>query len=74
MHRHLQKRSLTLSGHQTSLALEPAFWAALERCAAAQGQTLGALIAQIDAAKPAGQPLASAARVFALAHASGPAP
>ena len=33
----LRKRSLTLQGHQTSIALEPEFWAVLEGAAAARG-------------------------------------
>ena len=33
------KRSLSLAGHRTSLALEPEFWAAAERIAAVIGCT-----------------------------------
>ena len=62
----LEKRSLRLSGHRTSVALEPEFWAALERLAAARGCSLGALIAATDAARPPARPLASALRVLAL--------
>jgi predicted DNA-binding ribbon-helix-helix protein len=78
--RHLSKRSLSLAGHSTSVALEPAFWAALEAIAVARGLSLGALVAQVDAARAGSPvPLASALRVFALEHrlpltASGPAP
>lgn len=43
------KRSVTIAGHETSIALEPMFWAALERSAAGQGLPLNALIARIDA-------------------------
>jgi predicted DNA-binding ribbon-helix-helix protein len=67
--RHLAKRSLSLAGHRTSIALEPAFWAALEAAAAARGVTLPALVAALDAARAPGVPLASALRVFALAAA-----
>ena len=35
--RRLHKRSLTLQGHATSLALEPEFWSALEAMAAGEG-------------------------------------
>lgn len=66
----LQKRSLSLSGHATSVALEPEFWAVLERMAAAQGLTLAALVSGLDAARAA-RPLASACRLAALAHAGG---
>lgn len=64
---HLAKRSVSLAGHRTSIALEPAFWAALERVAQARGLSLTGLIAQVDAARADGSaPLASALRVFAL--------
>lgn len=64
----LRKRSVQLSGHATSIALEPEFWAVLEAMAAAEGASLAALIGRIDAAR-AGRPLASACRVAALAFA-----
>lgn len=64
----LEKRSVTLAGHRTSVALEPEFWLALEAAAARQGQTLAGLVAAIDTARPAGRPLASALRVFALSQ------
>jgi predicted DNA-binding ribbon-helix-helix protein len=62
----LEKRSLSLSGHRTSIALEPEFWAALTALATAQNLTLAALITQIDATRTPDQPLASALRVHAL--------
>ena len=64
----LQKRSVNLAGHATSLALEPAFWAVLEDMARADGASLAALIRRIDAERGAA-PLASACRVSALAWA-----
>ncbi len=67
---HLAKRSLTVAGHRTSIALEPAFWRALERLAAAQGRTLSALVAACDAGRAASVPLASALRVLALESAA----
>ena len=42
------KRSVTIAGHETSISLEPAFWAALELAAVGRGLPLNALIAQID--------------------------
>ena len=64
----LEKRSLSLAGHRTSVALEPEFWAVLER-AAAPG-SLAALVAVQDAARAeAGEPLASQLRLFALRYA-----
>ena len=64
----LRKRSVLLSGHATSIALEPEFWAALEAMAQDEGSSLAALIGRLDAGR-AGQPLASACRVAALAFA-----
>ncbi|WP_375288094.1 ribbon-helix-helix domain-containing protein [Sphingomonas sp.] len=43
------KRSITIAGHQTSISLEPVFWAALEGAAAARSLPISALVAQIDA-------------------------
>jgi predicted DNA-binding ribbon-helix-helix protein len=63
---HLAKRSFSLAGHRTSVALEPAFWTALGEAAAARGISLAALVAELDAARPPGTPLASTLRVFAL--------
>ena len=45
------KRSMTIAGHQTSISLEPAFWAALEAEAAGQGRALAAVVAEVDAAR-----------------------
>ena len=61
----LKKRSVNLAGHATSLALEPEFWAVLDRAAAEEALSLSGLIARIDEGR-AGRPLASACRVFAL--------
>jgi predicted DNA-binding ribbon-helix-helix protein len=60
----LRKRSFTIARHRTSIALEPEFWKALERLAAARGLSLARLVAEIDASKQGG--LASALRVYAL--------
>ncbi len=62
----LVKRSFSLSGHRTSVALEPDFWIVLERMAAERGLTLGALVADVDAGRQAGEPLASRLRLAAL--------
>lgn len=66
----LRKRSVNLAGHGTSLALEPEFWAVLDRAAAEEALSLSALIARIDEGR-AGRPLASACRVFALGRGLG---
>ena len=66
----LKKRSITLSGHATSVALEPEFWAVLETRARADNVNLTTLIGGIDEGR-AGRPLASACRVAALKWAQG---
>ena len=69
--KHLRKRSFSLGGHRTSVALEPEFWAALEALAQRRTLSLSALVAQVDAdrADPS-LPLASALRLLALREAS----
>lgn len=64
----LRKRSVLLSGHATSIALEPEFWAVLDEMARARGHSLAAVIVSIDRARGE-RPLASACRVAALEHA-----
>ena len=63
----LIKRSFSLAGHRTSVALEEAFWSALTDIAGDRGQTLSALVAMIDAERGPDQPLASSLRLEALA-------
>ena len=66
-----KKRSVSLSGHATSVALEPEFWAVLDTAARDKAIPFAQLIARIDAARSAtqpSQPLSSACRVFALAY------
>lgn len=62
------KRSLTLRGHRTSVSLEDAFWQAFRDIAEERGQPLNALAAEIDAARDLDTGLASAIRLFVLAH------
>ncbi len=61
----MEKRSLTLSGHRTSIALEPEFWAALEAMAEKRGLPLSALIREIDTSHE-GDNRSSAVRVAVL--------
>ena len=61
----LVKRSINLSGHATSLALEPEFWAVLESIAGQEGISLAALVGRVDKGR-GGAGLASACRVAAL--------
>jgi len=67
--RTLVKRSLSLSGHRTSVALEPEFWRALESLAGQRGVTLPALVTAVDAGRDPARALASALRVLALEQA-----
>jgi predicted DNA-binding ribbon-helix-helix protein len=62
----LKKRSFSLSGHRTSVALEAEFWAVLEGEAEATGQSMAALVARIDLTRGP-RPLASTLRLHALA-------
>jgi predicted DNA-binding ribbon-helix-helix protein len=61
----LQKRSLTIAGHRTSIALEPEFWDGLEALAARRGLRLTSLIEELDAARQTPN-LSSALRVAVL--------
>ena len=62
----LEKRSLSLAGHRTSVALEPEFWAALQQLADRQNRSLSQLIESTDAERSAEQALTSALRITAL--------
>lgn len=61
-----EKRSLTIAGHRTSVALEPAFWQVLGEIARARGLSLARLIGNIDQGRAGA--LASALRLHALDH------
>lgn len=66
----LAKRSVSLSGHATSVALEPAFWTVLDEVAAAGGLSQAGLMKRIDERRGR-TPLASACRLLALSWAGG---
>ena len=63
----LKKRSFTLAGHRTSVALEPQFWTVLEKLAREKGQSMAGFVGGIDTARGT-RPLASALRLAALNH------
>ncbi|HEY2034634.1 MAG TPA: ribbon-helix-helix domain-containing protein [Rhizomicrobium sp.] len=65
----LKKKSFSLSGHRTSVALEAEFWAVLEQQAATAKQSLAGFVADIDKNR-GNRPLASALRLAALAAAA----
>ena len=62
----VEKRSVLIAGHRTSVSLEPEFWEALKAIAAQRGSSLNQLIAEIDAER--GGNLSSAIRVFVLKY------
>ncbi len=67
----LEKKSLALSGHRTSLALETIFWEALSTVAKTQNKSLAGLIGDIDKARAKSDEktgLASAVRVWLFRH------
>jgi predicted DNA-binding ribbon-helix-helix protein len=63
-----QKRSVTISGHRTSVSLEEEFWTALTEIAASTKQPLAQLVDDIDKRQGRGKNLSSALRLFVLAH------
>jgi predicted DNA-binding ribbon-helix-helix protein len=62
----LIKRSFSLAGHRTSVALEAPFWDVLNDVARIRGISLSRLVAEVDAARDGSVPLASSLRVLAL--------
>ena len=61
----MKKISVSLSGHQTSISLEPEFIDALHKIAANKNQAVGTIINEID--KTRGETnLSSAVRVWIL--------
>lgn len=64
----MKKHSVVLSGHATSLSLEPVFWRRLQELAAIRGVGAQELIARIDRARTGN--LSSAVRVYILEHAA----
>lgn len=63
----LVKRSVSLAGHRTSIALEPEFWAEVERLAKDNGVSLAAVIRAIDEGRAPQSNLASQLRLAVLA-------
>jgi predicted DNA-binding ribbon-helix-helix protein len=62
----MDKHSLTIAGHRTSISLERAFWDALRKLAVLRGRSVAALVAEIDATRGNAN-LCSAIRVYVLA-------
>jgi predicted DNA-binding ribbon-helix-helix protein len=62
----VEKRSLTIAGHRTSIAIEKEFWAGLEAMAHGGGKSIAALVGEIDQQRDAPN-LSSAVRLAVLA-------
>jgi predicted DNA-binding ribbon-helix-helix protein len=65
----LIKRSFSLAGHRTSVALEAEFWDVLGATAQSRGISLSALVASVDAGRDGETPLASSLRILGLREA-----
>lgn len=65
----VRKYSVMIAGHRTSVSLEPEFYAALKKIAAAERMTPAELITRIDAERT--DSLSSSLRVFVLKTVSG---
>ncbi len=63
----MQKKSLIIAGHSTSIALEPEFWLAIEQMAKENNLSLTKFIMKIDNERNNNN-LTSALRVAALEH------
>ena len=62
----MAKRSLTVTGHRTSISLEEPFWEALTEIAAARRSSIAAIVAGIDKGREDDTNLSAAIRVFVL--------
>ncbi|MBJ3783779.1 ribbon-helix-helix domain-containing protein [Devosia sediminis] len=62
----MEKRSFSIAGHRTSIALEPDFWSGLEAMAADRKTSLAGLIRDIDETRTVTN-LSSAVRLAVLA-------
>lgn len=64
----LEKHSLVIAGHRTSISLEAAFWAGLKDAAARRGLSVAALVSEVDRERGSAN-LSSALRVYVLGEA-----
>jgi predicted DNA-binding ribbon-helix-helix protein len=61
----IEKRSVMIGGHKTSISLEDAFWSSLKAIAQAQGSTVAQTVTTINKTREQGN-LSSAVRLFVL--------
>lgn len=66
----LEKHSITIMGHQTSITLEPEFWTELKDIATRENKSVGKIISEIDA-PDLNENLSSNIRVFVLKKVKG---
>ena len=64
----MKKRSVKITGHATSITLEEEFWQALKTIATERGQSLNAIISEIDRTRTDVQNLSSAIRIYILKY------
>jgi len=64
----MKKRSVTIHGHKTSLTLEDPFWEEIQTIAGEKGQSVSALLSDIDHARDEHTNLSSAIRLYVLAR------
>ena len=66
----VQKRSVVIDGHKTSISLEETFWGDLKDIAHSQEATLSKLVTQIDHTRQQSEQgnLSSAIRLYVLEH------
>lgn len=62
----IPRHSVKVSGHRTSVCLEPEFWIEIRRIAQRDGMTINALISQIGKTKIQHGNLSSACRIEVL--------
>lgn len=60
----MQKRSVVIAGHRTSVSLENAFWAELKAIAVTNGSTVNQIVTEIDGQRSGN--LSSAIRLYVL--------
>ena len=63
----IEKHSIVVAGHRTSVSLERAFWSALEDAAREEAVSITSLVSRIDGEREGN--LSSAIRVFLLQRA-----
>ena len=62
----MHKISVSLSGHQTSISIEPEFFDVLKKIATQRKTSIAAIIQQIDAARKPDSNLSSELRIWIL--------